>query len=279
MTKLIPKNAKILFRNTRTVILTITRNDDPGFIEEIGRCRLQSFDRTAALTTEPYAIDQFDDYYIQLVVCDEESNHLIGGMRLGRGDEIVRNYGYDAIYTAKYWKFLTSMHNIVLQGLDMGRVWVHPLFQKSFKGLAFLWKGLAIFLDKNPQFSYLFGSVPLTGYPERSRNLIVNYVWKYHSPGLEMVQPRHLVTLQNFNQYDADTEGLSQVMAFRKLIQDLRLIDSDYPVPLLLRKYIDFGAELAGKFAWDHNSDRVVMLLYIQTGKIEHAIQTFKNLD
>lgn len=278
----LPQLSLTLFDDIRAMALVTTMADAPDFMEELGRLRYFCFAGTAATTTEPYGLDEYDRYYKQLVVVDKVRWAVVGGMRLGLGDEIVDSHGCEALYTARYWVYLDTMIEVARRGVEIGRVWVHPGYQKHLWGLSLLWKALATFLDRpslgSQRYEFLFGSAPLSGYPRESGEMIMNYLWRYHRGSASLVRPRQPASLSGCDRYAAKHEGVSSSQALRNLASALETIDPQYPVPVLLRHYINLGAELAGEFAWDPQGNRAVALIMLSMLRLQTAVERFKSL-
>lgn len=258
--RLLPPRPRVLFDDARATALLATRAEAPELVEEAGRLRRLSFAGEARATGERYALDAYDEYYGHLVVLDKASGTIAAGTRLGFGREILEDRGWEGLYTARYWVFGDAMIDVARRGVEVGRTWVHPLHRRNRLGLALLWKALALLLDGRER-AYFFGMVSLAGYPEASRAMIMSYLMHYHGAGTDLVRPRHPAPLDGHGRYAAEHEGVTADRALRELRRDLGGIDPAFPMPVLLRHYARFGAELAGAFAESRRANKVSALL------------------
>ena len=273
-----------LFDDARATAIVTTKQEAPELLDELGRLRKLSFAGRAPGGAASFGLDEYDEYYKHLVVFDKSNGAVVAGTRLGLGDEIVDSPGWEALYTARYWEYREGMKEVARRGVEAGRTWVSPLYQKRLWGLALLWKALALLLDRRGA-AFLFGVVSLTGYPPESESLVMNYLWRYHRTAAELVGARSPVSLRGYERYAAEHEGVPQDRALRELTSKLNKISLEHPVPVLLRHYVRFGAELGGGFAAEPledgaglRGDKVAALLLTPAGHLRASIERFKSL-
>lgn len=259
-----------VFDDARATAVVASRAEAPELVAEVGRMRNLAFADEAEATGESYGLDAFDDYYRQLVVIDKGSGDIIAGTRLGFGGEILQAHGWQALYTAGYWFFGEGMVRVARGGVEIGRTWVHPLHRKGRLGLALLWKALALLLGEEDGF--FFGMVSLTGYPERSSDLISNYLRHYHRAEEELASPRYPAPIRGYARYVAGHEGISADEALRVTRAELKRIDPDHQMPVLLRHYARFGAELAGGLAEGRRRNKVSALLMAPAARLRNPM-------
>lgn len=101
-----------------------------------------------------------------------------------------------------------------------------PGLSEAALGLALLWKALALYLEAR-EASYFFGVVSLTGYPEESERLIMNYLWQYHRSEAEQVVPWHPAPIRGYERYTAEHEGVPAEQALRRLASALESISPE----------------------------------------------------
>ena len=272
----LPRRPLTVFDDARATAVAATRAEAPELVVEVGRLRSLAFADEAEATGECYGLDEYDDYYRHLVVIDKTSGDVVAGTRLGFGREILGNRGWQALYTAGYWYFGDGMVRVARSGVEIGRTWVHPLHRRGRLGLALLWKALALLLDEEDGF--FFGMVSLTGYPERSRNLILSYLCRYHGAETDLAFPRHPVPVCDDGFYDAGREGLCAEEALRLLRGELKGLDPDHQMPVLLRHYAGFGAELAGGFAKGRGENKASALLLAPVARLRDPMGRFGSL-
>ncbi|MDP9474240.1 MAG: GNAT family N-acetyltransferase [Actinomycetota bacterium] len=275
-TSLLARRPLIIFDDARATAVAATRAEAPELVAEVGRLRSLSFANEAEATGEGYGLDEYDDYYRQLVVIDKESGDIMAGTRLGFGNEILATHGWQSLYTAGYWAFGDGMVRTARRGVEIGRTWVHPVHRRGRLGLALLWKALALLLDEEDGF--FFGMVSLTGYPERSRDLILNYLRRYHGTEKDLVSPRYPAQIRGCGRYAAEHEGICAEEALRRLGFELKRSSPDYRMPALLRHYARFGAELAGGFAGSRRENKVSALLLAPVARLRGPMGRFGSL-
>jgi putative hemolysin len=258
-----------VYDDARATALVVTRAGAPALVEEVGRLRSLAFADEAEATGERYGLDEYDDYCRQLVILDKASGEVAAGTRLAFGDEVLsEGRGSEAFYAARYWAIDAGMVEVARRGVEVGRTWVHPAHRKGFRGLALLWKALAMIVAARGGRSFLFGTVSLTGYPERSRALVANYLRSYHRRGRDLVRPWHPASSHGYERYAAEHAGLSAAEALGRLRCELVQLDPAHPVPVLLRHYARFGAELAGELAEDRWADKMSALLLAPAARL-----------
>ena len=67
--------------------------DIPMILQEIGRLRELTFRAVGEGTGKDIDLDEFDNYYYNLFIWDTEAQRIVGGYRVGLGDEIIAQYG------------------------------------------------------------------------------------------------------------------------------------------------------------------------------------------
>ncbi|MEZ4688022.1 MAG: GNAT family N-acetyltransferase [Bacteroidia bacterium] len=76
----------------------------PQIMEEIGRLRELTFRGVGEGTGMEKDIDEYDLYYYQMFIWDRAENKIVGGYRLGAGDEIFNTYGPEGFYISSLFK-------------------------------------------------------------------------------------------------------------------------------------------------------------------------------
>ena len=65
----------------------------PNILNEIGRLREITFREVGEGTNHSIDLDEYDLYYQKLIIWDEEKNKIVGAYRLGKGKDIIEQYG------------------------------------------------------------------------------------------------------------------------------------------------------------------------------------------
>ncbi|MFM2167220.1 MAG: hypothetical protein RIS79_1591 [Verrucomicrobiota bacterium] len=166
----------------------------PCLLQEIGRLREVTFREVGEGTGEALDLDRFDRYYEHLVLWDEEKEQIAGAYRLGRADIILREYGPKGLYTSTLFRFEKPFLSHLGNAVEMGRSFIVKAYQRNLASLPLLWKGIAHWIARNPQYTKLFGPVSISrDYNSLSRKIIVAFLQdnKLHPQLASFVKPRN----------------------------------------------------------------------------------------
>jgi len=126
---------------------------------EIGRLREITFRNVGEGTGKERDLDRFDEYYGHLFLWDREKRTIAGGYRLGRTDLILAEFGFEGLYLSTLCEVEKPLLDYLTPGLELGRSWVGPNYQRSLHALLGLWKGIGQFVVRYPRYHRLFGAV------------------------------------------------------------------------------------------------------------------------
>jgi len=166
----------------------------PCLLQEIGRLREVTFREVGEGTGEAVDLDRFDRHYEHLVLWDEEKEQIAGAYRLGRADIILREYGPKGLYTSTLFRFEKPFLAHLGNAVEMGRSFIVKAYQRNLASLPLLWKGIAHWVARNPQYTKLFGPVSISrDYNSLSRKIIVAFLQdnKLHPQLASFVKPRN----------------------------------------------------------------------------------------
>jgi putative hemolysin len=122
-------------------------------------------------------IDEYDFYYHHLIVWDEEAGALVGAYRIGKGREIISQYGAKGFYISSLFRIRKAFEPVLAESLELGRSFIVQEYQKKAMPLFLLWKGLLTVLLQNTEYRYLIGPVSISNeFSEFSKSLIVEFV-------------------------------------------------------------------------------------------------------
>jgi len=221
----------------------------PHLLHEIGRLRELTFQAEGEGSCKMIDLDAFDAHYRHLFAWDREENRLAGAYRLGPGDLLLRTHGKKGFYLHTLFHLKDEFLPFLNQSLELGRSFVVPAYQQQRLPLFLLWKGVTLFLTKNPQYRYLIGPVSISNaYSQISRSVMVRYIQTHHFD-LElavMVRPRKAFN-PDFGGLDADvllTECSQDTRTLDALISDME--PAHFRLPVLLRKYFAQNARIIG---------------------------------
>ncbi|MHC1732850.1 MAG: lysophospholipid acyltransferase family protein [Bacteroidales bacterium] len=230
----------VLFAPTRAI---------PNMIREIGRQREVTFRAVGEGTNRATDIDEYDFYYHHLIVWDEEAGTLVGAYRIGKGNEILSQYGVKGFYINSLFRIDRTFEPLLAESLELGRSFVVPEYQKKAMSLFLLWKGLLTVLLRNSGYRWLIGPVSISNeFSEFSKSLIVEFVRNnfYDKEMARHIRPRNRFNVQLDKRVDSEiiiSSADRDISRVEKVISD---VDNGYRIPVLLKKYLELNARIIG---------------------------------
>lgn len=215
----------------------------PHVLIEIGRLRELAFRQVGEGTGLPLDLDRFDDAYLHLFLWHRASRRIAGAYRLAPTDTLLGGTERPALYTETLFEFDDDFLEHVNPGLELGRAFVHPDWQRSPLALLLLWRGIGAYVARNPQRHRLFGPVSISNrYAARSRDLMLGHLAAHRlERGLApLVRARcpHQGGSPHLGGLPADLDALDARVAEIEL--DAR------GVPILIREYLRLGGRVLG---------------------------------
>jgi putative hemolysin len=130
------------------------------------------------------------------------------------------------------------------KSIEMGRSVIDQRYQKSMGALLLLWKGIATFVSRNPQYTHLFGPVSISSdYSEQTRQLLAASMTLHYGDQAkaEHVSPSNPLpsTTHNWN-----TSMLTALGDLQLLARVVARIDQGKSIPVLLRQYLALNGKL-----------------------------------
>lgn len=219
-------------------VCVATQTQCPAVIEEIRRLREVCFREFDEGSGQPQDGDDFDAYYLQLFIFDRTNQQIIGAYRMGRSDQILVKNGVDGLYLSRMFAFSEQFINRQQPCLEMGRSFVIREQQKSFHALLLLFRGIAAFVSRNPQYSVLYGTVSLSKQYNPLSVWLMARVLASPSDDVKarcaFSHPEHPELSRFLAQHPLDIDGLDQLV---------RQIEPDGKgLPVLVRQYYQLGA-------------------------------------
>lgn len=230
-------------------VLITDIKDIPNTIKEIGRLREITFREVGEGTGLKLDLDEYDVYYKQLILWDNELQQIAGGYRIGMGDYITEHYGIKGFYTRSLFKIDKQLKPILKQSAELGRSYIPKEYQQKRLPLFLLWRGILAFLLKNPQYRYLFGPVSISNkYSNVAKSLIIEFVKRnyFDEDIAQFVKPK--------KKFKAEVKNIDIDILVESASDDIKLIDKyiqDFDpemtgVPILLKKYLNQNAKIVG---------------------------------
>lgn len=236
----------LLYSNKNYTVYCTPSNVIPNTLKEIGRLREITFREVGEGTSKSIDLDEYDVYYNQLFIWDKIDECIVGGYRIGKGKEIMEQYGVSGFYLHTLFVLKKNFHSKLYESLELGRSFIIKDYQRKIFPLFLLWKGILYMLLKNPEYRYLLGPASISNdYSEKSKELIVKFLIKNHYDKKlgKCVKPRNkFICCSNVDKIIDAVE------------KDINLLDmhiektegKDIHIPILLRKYIEMNAKLIG---------------------------------
>jgi len=243
--ELIKKDYSLFDSGTYSVICSPSKKI-PLMMQEIGREREITFRQVGEGTNRSIDLDEFDLYYQQLFIWDNENHALVGAYRVGKGNEIMQQFGIKGFYIQSLFRIHSDAGSILNQTIELGRSFIVPAYQKQPLSLFLLWKGILYFLLKNPEYRYLIGPVSISNnYSKASKGLIIKFVMEnfFHKELALLFKPRNAYKPKM--KYDLDVLVENTNNSLNKLdsmISDIEF--ENYKIPVLLKKYLKLNAKI-----------------------------------
>ena len=225
----------------------------PTTLKEVGRLREITFRSVGEGTGKALDLDQYDPYYLHLVLWDRASASIAGGYRMGRVDHICERFGVRGLYTHSLFRYRKQLFEKLNPALELGRSFVTAEHQKSFTPLLLLWRGVCEYVVRNPQYRYLYGPVSISStYQTPSQALLIRFLESHVMADdlAVLVRPKNPLRLADGNvltssiasgvpiQADSDIELIGELMQ--------QWEEDGKAVPVLLRQYLRMGGRFLG---------------------------------
>ncbi|HNX54637.1 MAG TPA: GNAT family N-acyltransferase [Prolixibacteraceae bacterium] len=239
----------LLFRLKSYSVYCVPSKRIPNILLEIGRLRELTFRQVGEGTNRSIDLDEFDLYYHQMFIWDEDTEMIAGAYRIGKGADILHQYGVRGFYIQSLFKIKDGMQDMLKETMELGRSFVVKEYQRKPMPLFLLWKGILYFTLKNPEYRYLMGPVSVSDdYSTTSKEMIIKFIMTHHFDW----KLARSITPRNSYKFKTEDQNLSVVMetmdndinSLDKLIDDVD--ESNSGLPVLLKKYIKLNAKIIG---------------------------------
>jgi putative hemolysin len=242
----LPTNQKLLESGSLEVYFAAARQI-PHILREIGRLRELTFREVNEGTGQAIDLDRFDDYYVHVFIWHKEKSEVVGAYRLGKSDVILEELGKRGLYTSTLFKYKKKLLKTISPALEMGRSFIRKEHQRNYSSLLILWKGLAHYVSRNPDYKILFGPVSINSeYQSTSRQLLVNFLKQNESlPDLaKLVKARKPMRTNPIRKWK-----LKNIKTSVKDLDDVESLIADIEtnltgIPILLKQYLRLGGKL-----------------------------------
>jgi putative hemolysin len=221
----------------------------PNVLREMGRLRETTFRLVGEGTGHEIDLDRFDPHYLHLFVWNAEKRQIVGAYRMAQTDVLLTRFGADGLYTSTLFRYRPRLLDQLTPGLELGRSFVIPEYQRDYSPLLLLWKGIGRFVALHPRYRRLFGAVSISDeFQSMTKQLLMAFL-KVHCFDTELaalVQPKNPPKLHRFR--NADERRLATLVNDVSDVEELvgEIESNRRNVPVLLRQYLRLNAKLLG---------------------------------
>ena len=213
---------------------------------EIGRLREKTFREVGEGTGKSVDTDEYDQYYMHIFLWDKQNKKIAGAYRVGHVDKIVKSMGVQGLYASTLFDMQPEIFEKMGSALEMGRSFIVSEYQKKSSTLAILWKGIGVYISRNPQYRTLYGPVSITTeYNSISKDLMVQFLseTKTSQEFSKFVKPKTppKVKLSGLEKETISRVG-DDVEKISALIAEIELDNKG--IPVLLKHYLRLNGEL-----------------------------------
>lgn len=270
------KDTRCILRASPYLLISSNLQGRPALRQELGRQREITFRKVGESTGKPYDIDEFDEYYEQLIIWDDQAKRLVGGYRFGCGDKIFSSYGRKGFYINSFFDIDPAFDQYLPQCLELGRSFIVEEYQKKNLPLYLLWKGILAYMVKHQQYKYLIGPVSISRYySDFSRKVLMEYAKRhfFHNTFATWFTPKTPFNpaINAFEKMEMDDlQGAS--LDLEQVLDQLQPEHIQFPV--LMKQYIRQNARFLG-FNLDPNfNDALDGLMILDIADVpEHTIE------
>jgi putative hemolysin len=223
-------------------------NKIPNIIQELGRLREITFRTVGEGTNKESDLDPYDIYYNHLIIWDNLKNQIAGAYRIGKGKDILNQYGKKGFYISSLFKIKNDFDKILESSFELGRSFIIKDYQRHILVLFLLWKGILWYLMKNPDYKYLIGPVSISNdYSIKSKSLIVQFINRNHfdfklstyvNPRKKFKISKRLVKRNNMI-----LKGVDNIKTLDLYLNEFQ---PNLSIPVLLKKYLQVNGKIIG---------------------------------
>lgn len=217
-------------------------------LKEIGRLREYTFRKVGEGTGTKRDTDRYDDYYMHLVLWDDEALEIVGAYRIGECSWILSWLGKEGLYMNELCKINDDMDKTLDSAIELGRSFVQPKYWGS-RALDYLWQGIGAYLSHNPHIKYMYGPVSISNsYPKTAKDVLVYFYSRYFPSAEDSFKAKrpYVLSRNSKDEFNALFGNQDYPEAFRTLKSYLK--GFEVSVPTLYKQYGELCHENGVKF-------------------------------
>lgn len=230
--------------------LYLTKSSNiPNFMVHLGIERERAFRQTGIGTNSSMQIDKFDKSALHLILWDNQEKKLVGGYRfcIFHKEDEIESLSYMA---TRYTYKKPLKHGVI----ELSRAFVTEPYQKTYKALLLLLRGVARTIYQQKNCRYVIGTTSLSAvlYPDIVVKIVGRFVHltaeKQKEPLLTPMDPYHPPQL---------SWALENCIKRSSSFEELETLTScalhcKLKLPPLIRAYESIGAKVLGT-SFDHD--------------------------
>jgi hypothetical protein len=150
----------VLAENERYLAVRAWAGQIPSSLYEVGRLRELAFRGEGRGMGRRIDLDQFDLYYLHVLIWNKEKQEIVGACRIGQVDIVLKRYGREALYTGQLAAYLLRHE---LQTLEISKAFVREEYRRQLAPVSLLCRGIGNFILHNPRYRGLIGFISHQG--------------------------------------------------------------------------------------------------------------------
>jgi putative hemolysin len=237
----------------------------PNVMQEIGRGREEAFRSAGGGTRKALDLAPQDEHYHHLFLWHKTDRKIVGAYRLGLSDEILDKHGPAGLVCTGLFDLKPEFLRRLNPGIELGRSYVLPEYQRNYNSLVLLWAGILQFVAREPRYRTMFGSVGISQgdeYTDASRTLIVNFMREQFSHPLSL----HVESRSPFEGVKIAGLKPEEISNLVQSVEDVSTLvtsleEDGKGVPILIKHYLRMNAKLLSFGVWKSHSNAVVSFI------------------
>jgi hypothetical protein len=149
----------VLVENERYMAVRAWAGQIPSALYEVGRLRELAFREAGRGTGKKVDLDQFDLYYMHILIWNKERQEITGACRIGQVDIVLKRYGQEGLYTGRLFTYLPTSVRHEEPTLEISKAFVRAEYRGHVTPVSLLCRGIGQLIARNPHYRNLIGFV------------------------------------------------------------------------------------------------------------------------